>query len=161
MPTIFLVLCTISFLGVSHAAGYRMQRQDFQNPAIKHVPLTGLACLFGALGSSTLAYLTLLLPPLTEQQELLLLLGSGGLGLGMLGVWLPIYITREAIANQPTETEHVRILRTQLRFYRSQRSQLRQDQEAKDADAWKRLQEQWQKEMLRFEEVNRDAAHTE
>jgi amino acid transporter len=100
MLALLFFLTAPAFLMISAAAWYRLRYQPWADPAIVHVPVTGLSCLVGAVGCLALAW-AFWGTPMPLALELPALVGAGGLVLGMWGSGLSILLTVRDIAQQP------------------------------------------------------------
>ena len=100
MLSLFFLLIAPPFLMIAAAAWYRLRYQPWSDPAIVHVPITGVSCVLAALGCFLLGW-AFWGVPMPLALELPALVGAGGLMLGMWGSGLSILITVRDIAKQP------------------------------------------------------------
>jgi len=114
MFALLLLLTAPPFLMISMAAWYRLRYQPWADPAIVHVPITGVSCLLGALGCLLLSW-AFWGVPMPLALELPALVGAGGVMLGMWGSGLSILLTVRDIARQPVDA---RLMEKNLRLRR-------------------------------------------
>lgn len=123
------LIAGISIWGILFAAAYRSKQQPVSDPAIAHVPLTGVGCLIAGIGFFGQAALSALAFAGVQAMYLDFFadLSKGLTGLGLFGCAAPILWWLPAIAAQPPlsaakELEHLREENKRLREERNKKT---------------------------------------